>query len=132
MLDDPDIVVLSAEKEKRDLDAQLAEERNSVNGIYCVGLLRRETNGVRLRFYLLGSHRRTTMQRREEENCFMHSRVLFSGLDNDIRHANLWGISHAIVVIKTKLILNTYAKRPDHLGFFQSGVFEQLECLKPD
>ena len=30
VLDDPDIVVLSAETEKRDLDAQLAEERNSV------------------------------------------------------------------------------------------------------
>ena len=30
VLDDPDIVVLSAEKEKRDLDAQLAEERHSV------------------------------------------------------------------------------------------------------
>ena len=29
MLDDPDIVVLSAEKEKRDLDSQLAEERHS-------------------------------------------------------------------------------------------------------
>ena len=45
--------------------------------------------GIHLRIYLLGIHRRTTMQRREEENCFMHSRVLFSGLDNDIRHANL-------------------------------------------
>ena len=30
MLDDPDVVVLSAGKEARELDAQLSEERNSV------------------------------------------------------------------------------------------------------
>ena len=27
---------------------------------------------------------------------------MHSGLDNDLRHANLWGISNTMVVIKTK------------------------------
>ena len=56
---------------------------------------------------------------------------MHSGLDNDLRHANLWGISNTMVVIKTKTDPEYLRREACRLSFFQSGVLEQMMFFVP-